>query len=344
MGQYGFPAKYLLKKTLDAKIMEVPKITNKTVELGVRYSPEFVCTPFKYTLGTLIEALEQGANVLIQAGGGCRYGYYSELQEQILKDLGYDFIFVNFMTGGKSDFKKIIKEIKKIDSNFNLFKGIYYLLITIKMVKYMDKVDDYVRQRVGFEVEPSSFSKLQDQMLTNFSKAKTMIDLYFRYRYYFRKIKRVKINRPKRYLKVGIIGELYTLMEPLANYELEKELASYGMSIKRYTDVYYLLFQKKRKSKNYIKYAKEYVTYKMGADAADNIGRTKYMGQHKFDGIIHIKSTFCTPEIGAMPIISKICQEYKIPLLFFSFDSNTSEVGLKTRIEAFYDMIKEKQK
>lgn len=343
MGQYGFPAKYLLKKTLDAEIMEVPKITNKTVELGVRYSPEFVCTPFKYTLGTLIEALEQGANVLIQAGGGCRYGYYSELQDQILKDLGYDFIFINFMTKGKSDFKKIIKEIKKIDSNFNLFKGIYYLLITIKMVKYMDKVDDYVRQRVGFEVELSSFSKLQDQMLTNFSKAKTMIDLYFRYRYYFRKIKRVKINRPKRYLKVGIIGELYTLMEPFANYELEKELASYGMSIKRYTDVYYLLFQKKRKAKKYIKYAKEYITYKIGADATDNIGRTKYMGQHKFDGIIHIKSTFCTPEIGAMPIISKICQEYKIPLLFFSFDSNTSEVGLKTRIEAFYDMIKENQ-
>ena len=26
-------------------------------------------------------------------------------------------------------------------------------------------------------------------------------------------------------------------------------------------------------------------------------------------------------------------------IIFFSFDSNTSEVGVKTRLEAFYDML-----
>ena len=77
----------------------------------------------------------------------------------------------------------------------------------------------------------------------------------------------------------------------------------------------------------------------MGADAADNIGRAKYLCENGYDGIIHIKSSFCTPEIGAMPIINKICNEYNVPVIFFSFDSNTSEVGIKTRIEAFYDMI-----
>ena len=41
-----------------------------------------------------------------------------------------------------------------------------------------------------------------------------------------------------------------------------------------------------------------------------------------------------------MPIINKICKEYDVPVIFFSFDANTSEVGIKTRIEAFYDMIK----
>ena len=95
--------------------------------------------------------------------------------------------------------------------------------------------------------------------------------------------------------------------------------------------------------KKLLKYAKEYVRYKMGADASDNIARTKYLCEHGYDGIIHIKSSFCTPEIGAMPIISKICNEYNMPLLFFSFDANTSEVGIKTRLEAFYDMLKIKK-
>jgi len=77
----------------------------------------------------------------------------------------------------------------------------------------------------------------------------------------------------------------------------------------------------------------------MGADASDNIIRTVDMCKEEFDGIIHIKSSFCTPEIGSMGIINKVCKDYDVPVLFFSFDSNTSKVGLKTRLEAFNDMI-----
>lgn len=340
MGNYDIPAKYFFSKILDVEILDVPEITRNTIEIGTRYSPEFVCTPFKYTLGTLIESLDRGANVLMQLGGGCKYGYYSELQEQILKDLGYDFIFINFVTRGQINLKYIYREIKKIDCKINIIKAIYYFIITAKMVKYMDKVDDYIRENVGFEVEPNSFIKAKKEMLESFEKAKSNIGLYLKYRYHFNKIKKIKVNKPKNCLKVGVIGELYTLMEPFANYELERELANYDISIKRFTNVYYLLFQKRWMVPKHLRYAKEYVTYRMGADAADNISRTKYLCEQRYDGIIHIKSTFCTPEIAAMPIISKICQEYKMPLLFFSFDANTSEVGMKTRIEAFYDMIK----
>ena len=84
MDNYSIPAKYFLSRILNCEIIDIPKITNKTIELGVRYSPEFVCTPFKYTLGSFIEGLEKGAEILIQQGGGCRYGYYSEVQEVIL--------------------------------------------------------------------------------------------------------------------------------------------------------------------------------------------------------------------------------------------------------------------
>lgn len=73
MGDYYVPAAFLLSHILDAKIIKAPKITNKTVELGTKYSPDFICTPFKYTLGTMIECLDIGADILIQQGGGCRY-------------------------------------------------------------------------------------------------------------------------------------------------------------------------------------------------------------------------------------------------------------------------------
>ncbi|MEG2322348.1 MAG: hypothetical protein RSB71_02550, partial [Bacilli bacterium] len=152
MGNYGIPINYLLTHILDADIIYPPNITAKTVELGNKYSPFFVCMPFKYTLGTLIETLDNGALIILQAGGGCRYGYYSELQEKILKDLNYKFRLFNLVTCGKLKIKRIIKIFKKIDPKFKLFKSLYYLFITILMIKYMDKIDDYIRKNVGFEV------------------------------------------------------------------------------------------------------------------------------------------------------------------------------------------------
>lgn len=339
MGDYHIPVKYLFSKILNCEIMSSPLITSKTIELGSKYSPDFVCMPFKYTLGTFIECLNKGANILIQAGGGCRYGYYSELQEQILKDLDYDFEFINLVSEGKTDIKRIVRCLKKINPKFNKIKAIYYTFITIKMVKYMDKIDDYIRENIGFEVESGNFNKLHNKMLKSFSKVKSYLGLRKVYKKYEKEFKKIPINKPNNCLKIGIIGELYTIMEPFANYYLEKLLASYNIEIKRFTNVHYLLFEKKKKSKKYIKYASSYVKYKMGSDAADNIGRTKYLCENGYDGIIHIKSSFCTPEIGAMPVINKICNDYNVPVIFFSFDSNTSEVGIKTRIEAFYDMI-----
>lgn len=339
MGNYYIPAKYLLSHIVDADIIIPPFITAKTIELGSKYSPDFVCTPFKYTLGTMIESLEQGASILIQFGGGCRYGYYSELQEQILKDLGYKFELLNLVTNGKANAKRIYKMIKKIDKKFSIFKGLYYLYIAKNMVKYMDKVDDYIRKNVGFEVNKNSFDNLNKEMLDKFSKVSNPINLYILYKKYFKKFKKIKINKPKNCLKVGVIGELYTLMEPFSNYYLEKELASYNIEIKRFTNVNYLLFKNKKTIKKALRKSKKYMKYKMCADASSNIYWTKYLCDKKYDGIIHIKSSFCTPEIGSMPIIDKVASSYNVPIIYFSFDANTSEVGIKTRLEAFYDMI-----
>lgn len=339
MGNYHIPVKYLFSKVLRAEILNTPNITNKTIELGSKYSPDFVCTPFKYTLGSFIESLDKGANILLQAGGGCRYGYYSELQEKILYDLGYNFEYINLVTQGKSNVHFIIKQLKKINPHLNLFKLFYYGLITKQMVKYMDKIDNFIRENIGFEVEENSFINLQNKMLKKFSKAKSLIHLRKIYKKYLKEFKEIKVNKPNNPLKIGIIGELYTIMEPFANYYLEKLLASYNIEITRFTNVHYLLFEKKKKVKQYLKKTSKYIKYRMGADASDNIGRTKYLCENGYDGIIHIKSSFCTPEIGAMPVINKICNDYNVPVIFFSFDANTSEVGIKTRIEAFYDMI-----
>ena len=343
IGNYSVPAYYLFSHILDCSIIIPPPITKKTIELGSANSPEFTCTPFKYTLGTYIEALNKGANVLIQFGGGCRYGYYFELQEQILKDLGYEFKLVNLVSKGVTNPKEIYHKLKEINPKLKLDKLLYHTFITAKMIKYMDICDDYIRSNIGF-AKDDNMEKINKEMLHKFKSIKGFINLRKTYKKYYKKLKKVKLNKPKNRLKIGIIGELYTIMEPFANYYLEKELASYNIEVKRFTNVHFLLFEKHKKGRKYLKYTKEYNKYKMGADSHDNIARCKYLCKNNYDGIIHIKSAFCTPEIGIMSIINKICKEHNVPVIFFSFDANTSEVGIKTRLEAFYDMIEMRKK
>lgn len=83
--------------------------------------------------------------------------------------------------------------------------------------------------------------------------------------------------------------------------------------------------------------------YTIGADGLDNIYRAKKLIDEGYDGLIHIKPFGCTPEVGAIPIIKKVCSDNKMPIIFFSFDTQTSEEGIKTRLEAFYDMLKMKK-
>lgn len=77
----------------------------------------------------------------------------------------------------------------------------------------------------------------------------------------------------------------------------------------------------------------------LGADALDNIYRALYLSKKNYDGIIHIKPFGCTPEITAFPIIQKICEDNKIPIIFFSYDEESGTEGIKTRLEAFKDLI-----
>ncbi|MFA5602466.1 MAG: 2-hydroxyacyl-CoA dehydratase [Bacilli bacterium] len=339
MGNYYIPLKYLLTHITKYEVMEAPPITKRTLEIGSKHSPDFVCIPFKYNLGNFIECLEKGANILVQAGGGCRYGYYAEVQQQILKDLGYEFEFINILSIRKKGIIPFYRELKKISKGVFFLKKIYYLLLTIKMVSILDDIEKYIRKNIGFEETEGSFDKIHKEFLDGLKDIKNFRHLNKTKKAYERKFRTIKINKPSNCLKVGIIGELYTIMEPSSNYYLEKELAKNNIEITRFTTLTYLLFKKKRYEKKHIKQAGKYLKYHIGADGTESVSIAKRLAELKYDGIIHAKPFGCMPEVNAMPILQNISNNYKIPILYFSFDSQTSETGIKTRLEAFYDML-----
>ena len=343
LGNYFNPLRKLITNTTHLKVIEMPKITKETISLGSKNSPDTVCVPFKYNLGNFIEALNKGATVLFQAGGGCRYRYYAEVQETILKDLGYNFTMYQIMEKDHLRFNELYSTMLKLNPYLTRRKLIKEIISTVLYIYYLDKIDIYIRKRVGFEKNKNSFKKIKDDFIKKANKENSIIKLTRLYHKTKKELKKVEINKPKDTLKVGIIGELYTAMEPFATYELEKLLVSYNIEIKRFTNLSYLLWQKKLMTW-FMKFkVRKYCKYTLGADGLDNVYRVYWLKKHKYDGIIHTKPTGCTPEIGAMPIIMNIAKDNNMPIIFLSFDEQTGVEGLNTRIEAFYDLLKIKK-
>ena len=58
VANYNSVVRYFVECGLDAQFIMPPKMTRRTLEIGSRYSPDYVCAPFKSTLGSMIDALD----------------------------------------------------------------------------------------------------------------------------------------------------------------------------------------------------------------------------------------------------------------------------------------------
>lgn len=345
LGNYVYPIYNMLDRLVDHNIVEImmPKeMTKNTIEIGYNASPDFVCLPFKYNMGNFIEALENGANFLIQAGGGCRYGYYAEVQEQILKDMGYEFTYVSLLEPEGINVKKLYEKVKLLNQHLSFGKFAKEVILAIRAVNLLDEVETYIRDNYMYEKTKGEFDKIHQNFIKDILNIHTVYDFIILKKKVYKELRAVTLLKEKDkkdILKVGIVGELYTSMEPFSTFFLEKELASLGVKVKRYTTVTYLLFQKKRSIKKHIKYANKYIEYALGADGTESVAHTLELIEQGYDGIIHIKPFGCTPEINSMPILQKISKEKEIPIMYLTFDSQTTKTGIETRLEAFYDML-----
>ena len=60
LGNYDIPIQYFVNNGLHLEYLAPPAMTKRTIELGAKYSPDFVCAPFKCMMGCYIEARDKG--------------------------------------------------------------------------------------------------------------------------------------------------------------------------------------------------------------------------------------------------------------------------------------------
>ena len=185
------------------------------------------------------------------------------------------------------------------------------------MIVFIDKIERYIRLNMGFEETNGEFERLEKEYFDSFKNNGILKNIIMYYRYK-KKFRNIKINKPSNPLKVRIVGELFSLIDSNTSFNVEKKLIKMGVEVYRDTDLTYLLITKRFILGRMIRKGKKYIKYHLGADGTASVVRS--MDSLDMDGILHLKSFGCTPEISAMSILPKISNEYKIPILYFSFD------------------------
>ena len=341
--EYNCAFRYIVEEALGARYVMPPVLTRRTMELGAKYSPDFVCTPFKTALGSMIEALEAGADTLLMTHGLCRLGYYGELQEQILRDLGYQFDFINLSDYDMSKKKEYLRIVRRINPRVNPARFLAEFLEGVRMVEYVDDITAEYYKNCGFDAAGGAYQRAYQDFLTAMYTAHSRSDVEAGYRTAKGALRSVPLDKPQRPLRVGVVGEFYTAMDAFSNLELEQKLADMRVEVHRWMNVTNQFLRYSGQKNMHVK-IRDLCAYEMGPTSTANIWYARECAERGFDGLVHIKSASCTPEIDVMPVLQNISADYKIPVLYLTYDAQTSDVGLMTRLEAFYDMIEMRKK
>lgn len=339
---YDYAIRYIVEQGLEAGFVLLPPATKETADLGSRYSPDYACAPFKHTLGSLIEAVEAGADILVETGGLCRLDYYGELQKEILRELGYRCEFINlaeYMGGKKKEWLRLAKHINPKLNPAKFVTGVYE---GVKMAEYIDEIEAAYFKNAGFEAEEGSYKKVYRQFLLEMQMAENKNEIRAAYQKARQAMSGLAQRIPENPVRIGVVGEYYTVMDEHSNQYLQEKLIRLGASVHRFMNATNCHFR--AKASTMLPKISEYARYSMGPTTTWTINSALDYAKRGFDGIIHVKSFGCTPELDAIPVLQNISRDYHIPVLYLSYDMQDSDTGLDTRLEAFYDMLERKKK
>lgn len=320
--------------------------TNSTLKTGSFISPETICLPYKIMLGNYINSINAGADTILITGscGPCRFGYYGPLQKQALEDLGYD-IDIIILDPPKEGYRKFYESLKKVTEGRQA-KILHAFTNAYKVCCEVDKLNElfyYTRPRALNKAELRGILHDFKKDVMNTDGTVQMLKLI---RETENRIKKVSVDNSYKPLKVGIIGEIYTVIEPFTNLNVEERLGELGVEVHRSLTVkdwvrntVILPLTGRKGYKLEKKLSKPYLPTLIGGHSQECIGHAIHYAKMGFDGLVQIYPMTCMPEIVSRSILPQVEKDYKIPILYLIMDEQTGEAGYQTRLEAFADYI-----
>ncbi|MFO8018087.1 MAG: acyl-CoA dehydratase activase-related protein [Promethearchaeia archaeon] len=349
---YNWVAFKTLFDCLDVPVVLPDPTNRKSVKFGVRHSPEFVCFPFKATLGDFKNALEKGADTLVMAidCGPCRFGFYASAQERILRDLGYDDFRMVPLDQADLLELKWVNTLFKVTEDQGLFKyakAVKAVIFFLKKSKYIEDIQTAEGIFRAYEENKGDTTRTVDKLLDKLDQMNTLKGLRNFRSVIKEEFNQIDVDKSRNTLKVGISGEIHITLEPYVNLDIRRKLGNMGCEIHQSLSLYDWIVHKFHLNyhRKWLKHlAEPHMSMDIGGEAVWVLGEYIDKANAGFDGFVHQYPFTCMPELTARTIIeNKLKPEYDLPVIFFSFDEQSGQEGFRTRLEAFCDLMQSRR-
>lgn len=341
-----------LLERLGHEVIFPPKPTQNTFALGVKYSPEFLCYPFKVMTGTYLELAEMGVEAVIapSQSGPCRLGYYNELQKRIMRQSGHAFEFFDFDSIFKYP-KEFFDKVRRL-ANGKLLYAIPIIYYGFRIIECLDHLEARLKHLRAYEINKGEFNKVWREINEMFDNCKNLHQVNKAYRKGKKMLESVPIRHvdPKDRMVVGIIGEIYVAMESSTNMDIEQKLNDMGIEVENANYISEWVWMNiiprrinPHKGWKVTKYAKKYSSMNCGGHDDENMGWVIDFSKRDFLAAVHIMPFACLPELVTRSVLPKIAEDYHFPVLSVSMDEQNGAANFQTRLEAFIELAKGKK-
>lgn len=289
-----------------------------------------------------------------------RFGIYSSTIKAFLESLGIEVIMPAKITrdmikagcANSSDFFCHPFKYTLGEQIWCLDQGatdlLFYNSCGLCRLKHYHQIQELTLRRLGYDFRMHVITKKNILKMIGQLGHISRFQAYKRLKRIYSQIKAVEERAysfsPDRQLRIGLVGEIGTILEPDINFDIVRKLQRMAVNVHvSLTLTDYLNENTEKGGEDEVKEARSLLSQELGGHGFQSIVNTIYYAKQSYDGVIHILPLSCMPENTVETIVDMVADKYGIPLYRFPFDESSFETGFDTRLSTFVSMLKRRK-
>ncbi|MCG3222634.1 MAG: hypothetical protein H7641_14740 [Candidatus Heimdallarchaeota archaeon] len=301
-------------KELGAEVIISPKTTKRIKNIAVRSAPDEDCYSTKLYFGHVMELKDKVDYLFIP-----RYGGYTKNLVGCPKFIGLAEVLKSMFPDLPEIIMPHFNRAKGGDRRWHLIKEAYK--VGRKFTQNPFKIFNAIRKALKTHKQYYRTVIIDEETLRKWECSEVILNEFPVYK------------ENERQLKIALVGHSYVINDPYSSLNIRSILKDHGIDI----------ITSEQMPRRYIEEQMAKLDYDLYFEYEREIlGTIMYFLEHRtVDGIIHLMIFSCGPDSIAGELAARFSKrDPSIPLLQLVFDELTGEAGMRTRIEAFVDMLR----